>query len=88
MKNKRKFFFLIPILFMNGCFDGKKEEVFKTVEYYIKNKDAREKRKKDCMNMKDVTETIAMDCKNVDIAIRRTDKDAGTTPDFSSCFKK
>jgi len=66
------FFSLLPLIFLSGCFNEKKEETFKTVEYYIKNKEARETRKKECMEMRDTTKTISKDCANVDIAIRKT----------------
>jgi len=63
---------LLPLIFLSGCFNEKKEKTFKTVEYYIKNNEAREARKKECMAMRDTTETISKDCANVEIAIRKT----------------
>jgi len=63
---------LLPLVLLGGCFNEKEVETFKTVEYYIKNKEAREARKKECLAMRDTTETISKDCQNVDIAIRKT----------------
>ena len=66
------FLSLLPLILLSGCFNEKKEETFKTVEYYIKNPNVRDVRKKECMAMRDTTETISKDCENVDIAIRKT----------------
>ena len=79
------FFSLLPLIFLNGCFNEKKEETFKTVEYYIKNKEARDARKKECLAMRDTTETVSKDCANVDIAIRKT-RSVSELVDKSSWF--
>lgn len=78
---------ILAIFIVVGCGEKKeKKETFKTVDYYVKHKEAREARKKECMNMEDITETIARDCANVEIAIRKTDKTAGTTSDTTGFF--
>lgn len=70
---KQEYFSLFTTTYIfKWMFQRKKEETFKTVEYYIKNNEAREVRKKECMAMGDTTETISKDCANVDIAIRKT----------------
>lgn len=79
------FFSLLPLIFLSGCFNEKKEETFKTVQYYIKNKEARDARKKECLAMEDITETVFRDCANVDIAIRKT-RPVGELSDKSSWF--
>jgi ABC-type uncharacterized transport system auxiliary subunit len=77
---------LLPLIFLGGCFNEKKEETFKTVEYYVKNKEARDARKKECLEMRDTTETVSKDCANVDIAIRKT-RSVSELVDKSSWFK-
>jgi len=82
---------LMSIIFLglNGCGDSKKtekkEKTFKTVEYYIQNKEAREARKKECMAMIETTQTISQECKNVEIAIRKT-RPIGKLQDKSHLF--
>ena len=82
---KSIFLSLLPLIFLSGCFNEKKEETFKTVEYYIKNKEARDARKKECLTMEDITETVFRDCANVDKAIRKT-RPVGELSDKSSWF--
>ena len=79
---------LVPLIFMSGCSDKKKEkkETFKTVEYFIKHKEARETRKKECMTMMETTEIISKECQNVEIAIRKT-RPIGKLQDKSSWFQ-
>ena len=79
-------FFILPLIFLSGCFNEKKEETFKTVEYYIKNKEAREARKKECLAMTDTTETVSKDCANVNSAINKT-MEYGGSPDTTGIFK-
>ena len=71
IRKNRIILFLLPLIFLSGCFN-KKEETFKTVEYYVKHKEARKARKIECMAMQDTTETISKDCSNVEIAIKKT----------------
>jgi len=89
MINKKLYLTLlmVTIIFLSGCFNQKKEETFKTVEYYIKNEEARKARHKECMAMQDTTKTISRDCANVDIAINKTLPNRGTTPDTTGFFK-
>jgi len=77
----------IIALGLNGCTQEKeeKEETFKTVEYYIQNKEAREARKKECMAIVETTQTISQECKNVEIAIRKT-RPIGKLQDKSHLF--
>ena len=77
----------ISMLLLIGCGEEhKRKATFHTVEYYVKNKEARESRKKECEQMQEVTEAIARDCGNVDIAINRT-RPSGGTLDFSDAFR-
>jgi len=86
--NTTFFIFLAPLIFMSGCSDKKDNttKTFKTVEFYIQHNNERESRKKECMNMRDTTETISRDCANVEIAIRKT-RPIPKLQDKSSLFK-
>ncbi len=65
---KRYFFFsLLSIMFLNGCGNEKKEEktrTFKTVNYYDNHISERDARIKECLTMKEMTETVRTDCAN------------------------
>ena len=61
---------LLAIIFLglNGCGDSnkteKKEETFKTVNYYDTHTKERDARTKECATMKNMTKTIMIDCEN------------------------
>jgi len=65
-------FVLLPILFLSGCFNEKKNDTFRTVEYYDTHPKERDTRLKECKNLVDITENVMRDCGNADTSYSST----------------
>ena len=61
-------FLIAPLLFVSGC-TNEEEASYKTVEYYKKNTQIRDKRILECKKINKTTETIEEDCRNAWIAL-------------------
>jgi len=67
MKNQTKytiFFIPLTLFFLNGCEKKKNQETFHTINYYMKNTEARDKRVQECKELEEQTEISARDCAN------------------------
>jgi len=63
---------LLPIVFLSGCNNEKKEKTFKTENYYDAHPKERDMRRKECSNLKEATETIMIDCENAHNSYEKT----------------
>ena len=60
----------VTLLAFNGCnSENKKEDTFRTVEYFNSNKKIRNNRLDECKQMKTMNETIEKDCNNANISL-------------------
>jgi len=74
MNNKTKYitlsFATVLLFWMNNCNEQKKEETYRTITYFDKHTDIRNKRVLECKSLKDMTELSAKDCANANFSAR------------------
>jgi len=66
---------------MNNCNEEKKEETYRTIQYFDQHTDIRDKRVLECKSLKDMTELGAKDCANANFSAR-----SGKPVDTSSWY--